>query len=143
MVTVLILTHGGLGRELLDGAETIAAHSLEGFEALCLSWGDGLEEIREQVRGAIVRLDVGDGVLILTDMYGGTPWRIASGFQEAGKVEVVSGANLPMVVRLACRIGGECERMSVSQLAGWLTQKGRESVRRADPVPAAASGSGR
>lgn len=125
MIAKLILTHGGLARELLAAASVISGH-LSGFEALSLDWSDGFDAARAKVAGALERLDQGQGVLILTDMYGGTPCNIAMTFFQAGKVEVLTGVNLPMVLRLACQAGPEEE--TVSDLARWLQDKGQRSV---------------
>ena len=104
MIGKLILTHGGLARELLAAANVISGR-LTGFEALSLDWSDGFDEARAKVAAALERLDQGQGVLILTDMYGGTPCNIAMTFYQPGKVEVLTGVNLPMVLRLACQAG--------------------------------------
>lgn len=102
MIGKLILTHGGLARELLAAAQVISGR-LAGFEALSLDWSEGLEEAKGKIGAAIERLDEGQGVLILTDMYGGTPCNLALGFLKPGRVEILSGVNLPMVLRLACQ----------------------------------------
>jgi PTS system mannose-specific IIA component len=125
MIGKLILTHGGLARELLAAASVISG-SLNGFEALSLDWSDGFDEARSKVAAALEHLDQGQGVLILTDMYGGTPCNIAMTFFQAGRVEVRTGVNLPMVLRLACQTGGD--RGTVSDLAHWLQDKGQRSV---------------
>jgi len=125
MIGKLILTHGGLARELLAAASVISG-SLNGFEALSLDWSDGFDEARSKVAAALEHLDQGQGVLILTDMYGGTPCNIAMTFFQAGRVEVLTGVNLPMVLRLACQTGGD--RGTVSDLAHWLQDKGQRSV---------------
>jgi len=128
MIGKLILTHGGLARELLAAA-TVISGRLDGFEDLSLDWGDGFDEARAKVAAAVERLDQGQGVLILTDMYGGTPCNIAMTFFEAGRVEVLTGVNLPMVLRLACQ--AETEIADVAELARWLQAKGQKSVCRA------------
>src|SRR5215210_5197506 len=125
MIGKLVLTHGGLARELLAAANIISGH-LDSFEALSLEWGDGFDEARAKVGAALERLDQGQGILILTDMYGGTPSNIAMTFFQAGKVEVLTGVNLPMVLRLACQ--AEPEAASVGELARWLQAKGQKSV---------------
>jgi|GraSoiStandDraft_8_1057269.scaffolds.fasta_scaffold143333_2 PTS system mannose-specific IIA component len=125
MIGKLILTHGGLARELLAAASVISG-SLSGFEALSLDWSDGFDEARSKVAAALEHLDQGEGVLILTDMYGGTPCNIAMTFFKPGKVEVLTGVNLPMVLRLACQTGGD--KGNVSDLAHWLQDKGQRSV---------------
>jgi mannose PTS system EIIA component len=139
MIGKLILTHGGLARELLQAANVIAGR-LAGFEALSLDWSEGFDEARAKVSTALERLDQGQGVLILTDMYGGTPCNLAMTFFQEGKIEVLTGVNLPMVLRLACQTG---EETSVAEMARWLKAKGQSSVclagdlvhnRRCEPV---------
>jgi PTS system mannose-specific IIA component len=125
MIGRLILTHGGLARELLAAADVISGH-LASFEALSLDWSDGFEEAHTKVAAALKRLDHGQGVLILTDMYGGTPCNVAMTFYQPGQIEVLTGVNLPMVVRLACQAGGE--EGSVSDLARALQAKGQKSI---------------
>ncbi len=125
MIGKLILTHGGLARELLAAANVISGQ-LTGFEALSLDWKDGFDEARSQVAAVLDRLDQGQGVLILTDMYGGTPCNIAMTFFQPGRVEVLTGVNLPMVLRLACQADGE--EGTVSDLARRLQIKGQKSV---------------
>lgn len=125
MIGKLILTHGGLARELMAAAGVISG-GLSGFEALSLDWSDGFEEARSKVAAALERLDQGQGVLILTDMYGGTPCNVAMTFFAPGKVEVLTGVNLPMVLRLACQAGEQAE--TVSELARSLQAKGAKSV---------------
>ena len=125
MIGKLILTHGGLARELLAAANVISDR-LDGFEALPLDWSDGFDEARAKVAAALERLDEGQGVLILTDMYGGTPCNVAMTFFEPGKIEVLTGVNLPMVLRLACQ--ADAEEAGVAELARWLQAKGQRSV---------------
>lgn len=129
MVGTLILTHGGLAHELLAAAQVIAGE-LPAFEALSLDWNDGHDVARSKILEALARVDRGDGVIILTDMYGGTPSNVAKELAEPDRIELVCGVNLPMVLRLGCRTGGGCDRMAVGELATWLESKGRQSVRR-------------
>lgn len=124
MIGKLILTHGGLARELLSAAQVISGR-LSGFEAISLDWNDGLEEAKAQISAAIQRLDEGQGVLILTDMYGGTPCNVATVFHQPGKVEILTGVNLPMVLRLACQ---SVEDGNLSDVAHWLQTKSQRSV---------------
>jgi PTS system mannose-specific IIA component len=124
MIGTLILTHGGAARELLAAAQKIAG-SLPGFEALCLDWNEPLETLQNEVRQAIARLDRGQGVLVLTDMFGSTPCNVASLFLEEGHVEILSGVNLPMVMRLACQ---PRQDGNLKELARWLQAKAQQSV---------------
>ncbi len=125
MIGKLILTHGGLARELLSAANVISGR-LNGFEALSLDWSEGFDEARGKVAAALARLDAGEGVLSLPDMYGGPPCDLAMTFFQAGKVEVLTGVNLPMVLRLACQ--AEADETSVTDLARALQTKGQKSV---------------
>lgn len=125
MIGKLILTHGGLARELLAAAQIISGR-LSGFEALSLDWNDTFEEAKAKVRAAIDRLEDGEGVLILTDMYGGTPSNVAVTFLHPGKVEVLTGVNLPMVLRLACQQTEE--PTNLEGMARWLQSKGQRSL---------------
>lgn len=127
MVSTLILTHGGLARELVEAAEMILGRQPK-FEALSLSWTDSFEESATKTRRALEKLDAEGGVLILTDMYGGTPYNVAASFHKAGEIEVVSGVNLPMVVRLGCPGVNE---MEVTELASWIQTKARGAICRA------------
>ncbi|RMH18367.1 MAG: PTS sugar transporter subunit IIA [Acidobacteria bacterium] len=128
MTSVLILTHGGLAAEMLRSARVIAG-DLTGFEALCLDWDDSIDTARAKVGAAVERLDRGDGVLILTDIFGGTPSNAAKSFYRAGRIEIVSGVNLPMVVRLGCVLR-QPAAPPVDVLARLTAEKGRASIRR-------------
>lgn len=124
MIGKLIVTHGGLARELLAAAQVISGR-LSAFEAVSLDWGDGFDEARAKVRDALERLDEGQGVLILTDMFGGTPCNIAMTFLQPGRIEVLTGVNLPMVLRLACQTG---EDGNVVELARAIQAKAQKSL---------------
>ena len=124
MIGKLILSHGTLARELLSAARTISGE-LPNFDALSLDWSDGFEEARAKVKAAIDRLDEGQGVLVLVDMFGGTPCNVAMTFLEPGKVEILTGVNLPMVVRLTCP---GVEEQGLESLGRWLQGKTQRSV---------------
>jgi PTS system mannose-specific IIA component len=126
VIGVLVVTHGRLAEELLAAAEHITGR-LERFRALALDWSEGLEAANEKIRAEIGALDDGDGVLLLTDMFGDTPSNAALACCEEGRVEIVSGVNLPMMVRLACTRQGSA---TLPEVARWLEIKGRQSIRR-------------
>lgn len=126
MLSTLIVTHGGLAGELLSAAQTISGE-IDRFEALSLDWQDGVDEVRGKIESALARLDAGEGVLILVDTYGGTPHNVALSLTRKGEVEVVSGVNLPMVMRLACL--GNRQQTDPTEAAQWLQAKGREAIR--------------
>ena len=125
MVSTLILTHGRLASELLEAAETIVGELPEDFAALTLEWDDSFEVALEKTRVALEALGSANGTLILTDMYGGTPYNVAASLRAEGRVEVVTGVNLPMVVRLGCP--GATDR-DVEALAQWIQSKARGSI---------------
>src|SRR5260370_5156370 len=100
MIGTLILTHGGAAHELLAAAQKIAG-PLPEFEALGLDWNEPIDDLKAEVRAAVERLDHGQGVLILTDMFGSTPCNVASSFLVEGRDEVLFGVNPAVVLRLA------------------------------------------
>lgn len=120
-----------MAAELLAAARKITGE-MERFEALTLDWSDGLDEAHDKVGDAISRLDVGDGVLILTDIFGGTPSNVAMRFADPGHVEMVSGVNLPMVVRLGCL---RTQTMELSEMTRWIQDKGRTSICSSQNLP--------
>src|SRR5438105_10173518 len=98
MIGGLIVTHGRLAIELLNAAEQIVGE-IHNVAAVSLGWHDDVDTAGGSIQKAIERVRTPDGVLILTDMFGGTPTNIASTFLNHGKVEVVTGVNLPMLIK--------------------------------------------
>lgn len=126
MVQTLVLTHGNLAGELLATAERISG-GLPNLRALSLDWNEPRDRLLADLQETIHELDQGDGVLILTDLFGDTPSNLALSLVEKGRVEVVTGVNLPMVLRISC-LGDR--PMKVTQLARWIQQKGKQGIRR-------------
>src|ERR1044071_3264744 len=100
MIGGVIVTHGQLANELVSAAEMIVGE-IHHITAVSIGWHDDVDVAREEVERAIQRVDVGSGVLLLTDMFGGTPTNLAATFLGQASVEVVTGVNLPMVIKLA------------------------------------------
>jgi mannose PTS system EIIA component len=100
VIGVVVVTHGQLATELVNAAETIVG-DLPRFAAVSIGWHDAVELAREEIAQAVARVDGGNGVIVLTDMFGGTPSNLAITFLAAGRVEVVTGVNLPMLLKLA------------------------------------------
>ena len=96
----VIVTHGSLANELLSAAETIVG-DIQHITAVSIGWHDDVEIAREEISRAIERVQAGAGVLVLTDMFGGTPTNLACTFLGTAPIEVETGVNLPMVIRLA------------------------------------------
>ena len=99
MIGVVVVTHGQLATELLNAAEAIVG-DLPHFAAVSIGWHDDMDDAREEIRQAIARLQGEGGVLLLTDMFGGTPTNLGLSFVEPDRVEVVTGVNLPMLIKL-------------------------------------------
>src|SRR4026207_874330 len=100
----VIVTHGHLAGELLAAAEMIVG-PISHIAAVSIGWHDDVDAARDEVQRAITRVSKERGVLLLTDMFGGTPTNIASMFLEEGSVEVITGGNPPMVIKLATDTG--------------------------------------
>jgi PTS system mannose-specific IIA component len=119
----VIVTHGHLAGELLAAAEMIIG-PISYITAVSIGWHDDVDAARDEVQRAITRVSQGAGVLLLTDMFGGTPTNIASMFLDEGKVEVVTGVNLPMVIKLASQTGNE----SLTEVAQRVCDLGKQGI---------------
>jgi len=119
----VVVTHGHLAGELLAAAEMIIG-PISHIAAVSIGWHDDVDVAHEEVQRAINRVSQKRGVLLLTDMFGGTPTNIASMFLEEGVVEVVTGVNLPMVIKLATHTGDE----SLTDLARRICDQGRQGI---------------
>lgn len=100
MIGIILVTHGRLAEELRLAMEHVVG-AQKAVEAVCIGPEDDMEQRRQDIRAAIERVDSGDGVVLLTDMFGGTPSNLAISMMERPKVEVIAGVNLPMLVKLA------------------------------------------
>src|ERR1019366_10688803 len=100
MIGVVVVTHGQLATELVNAAEMIVG-DLPQFTAVSIGWHDEVNDAREDIAQAIERVRGDGGVLLLTDMFGGTPSNLGMTFIEKDRLEGVTGANLPMVIKLA------------------------------------------
>jgi PTS system mannose-specific IIA component len=123
VIGVVVVTHGQLARELVNAAEAIVG-DLPQFSAVSIGWHDDVEDAREEIRQAIQRMQEGSGVLMLTDMFGGTPSNLGMTFLEPEKVEVVTGVNLPMLIKLAGLRGAG----SLTAVARELRDTGRKAI---------------
>ena len=133
----MIVTHGHLAGELLAAAEMIVG-PISHIAAVSIGWHDDVDAARDEVQRAITRVSQGAGVLLLTDMFGGTPTNIASMFLEEGVIEVVTGVNLPMVIKLATSAGEE----SLAEIAPKIRDQGRQGIYLASALLAPPSKSG-
>jgi len=123
-VGVVVVTHGQLATELLNAAEMIVGE-LPQFTAVSIGWHDDVDVAREEIERAVGKVDAGRGVLILTDMFGGTPSNLGLTFLDPGRVEVITGVNLPMLIKLAKAPGSP----DVGVLAREMCEHGRAAIR--------------
>src|SRR5204862_575406 len=100
MIGVVVVTHGQLATELVNAAEMIVG-DLPQFTAVSIGWHDDVNDAREEIAQAIERVRGDAGVLLLTDMFGGTPSNLGMPFLETNRLEVITGVNLPMRIKLA------------------------------------------
>ncbi|HEY8549505.1 MAG TPA: PTS sugar transporter subunit IIA [Vicinamibacterales bacterium] len=100
LIGVVVVTHGQLATELVNAAEMIVGE-LPWFAAVSIGWHDDVETAREAIAAAIRRVSRPNGVIMLTDMFGGTPANLGMPFLEPDRVEVITGVNLPMLLKLA------------------------------------------
>jgi PTS system mannose-specific IIA component len=99
MIGLLIVTHCDLGKELLNAAEFIVG-KIEAVDSIAITETSGTDLLRKKIEAKVAALDKGDGVLILTDMFGGTPSNLSLSFLREGKIEVLTGVNLPMIIAM-------------------------------------------
>ena len=125
MIGGLIVTHGNLAYELLNAAQKIESN-VGIIEAVPLEWTDSVDEAREKIRLALERIGTDGGVIIFTDMFGGTPSNISLSFLEKDRVEIVTGVNLPMVVKFATM---QHDAKDLATLAHVISEKGSKAIR--------------
>jgi PTS system mannose-specific IIA component len=98
MIGGIIVSHGKLGEELLN-ALTIILGEAPNIEAISIGWYDDVEESKRKINQSLKRVDQKSGVVIFTDMFGGTPSNLSFTFQKDGQVEIITGVNLPMLIK--------------------------------------------
>ena len=123
MIGVVVVTHGQLATELVNSTEMIVG-DLPRFTAVSIGWHEDTQDARAEIEQAIARVDQGKGVLILTDMFGGTPSNLAMTFLGENKVEVITGVNLPMLIKLA----GLIEKSDLLGVAREMREQGKNAI---------------
>lgn len=114
MIGLVLVTHGGLAREFVAAMEHVVGPQ-DGVTAICIGPDDDMEKRRVDILEAVRAADTGDGVVLLTDMFGGTPSNLAISIMDQAKVEVIAGLNLPMLIKLAKVRGTEPLDVAVAQ----------------------------
>ena len=130
LVGGVVVTHGNLANELVSAAETIINEDIRHVTAVSIGWHDDVDVAREEIGKAIERVNEGEGVLVLTDMFGGTPTNLACTFLGAVPIEVVTGVNLPMIIKLADQQPGE----TLAVIARRVRDQGQKNIYLASEV---------
>jgi PTS system mannose-specific IIA component len=124
MIGILIVTHRQLGDALIDAAEFILGYPPESTQSVSIDINEKAEKLRSKIKSAIKKVNGYQGVLIMTDMFGGTPSNLSYSFLEEGRVEVISGVNLPILIKaISAR-----ESKSLGELAELLETYGKRSI---------------
>ena len=121
----VIVSHGQVANELLAAAETVVG-SLNHIAAVSIGWHDDVELAKDEISRAIKKVSDGNGVLLLTDMFGGTPTNISAMFIKEKEVEIVTGVNLPMVIKLAT----QTKELTLMEMAKLVEEQGKEAIHR-------------
>jgi PTS system mannose-specific IIA component len=129
MIGIIIVTHSALADEFLLATQQIVG-AVEGIEPISIDPSDPIEEVEKRIKRGIKKVDMGRGVLILTDMFGGTPSNISLSFQEKGKVEIVTGVNLPMLIKLSTLR----EEKTLDELASFIKAYGQKNIHLASEI---------
>ncbi|MBW2636636.1 MAG: PTS fructose transporter subunit IIA [Deltaproteobacteria bacterium] len=129
MIGVLVITHSNLGSELIKAAEMIKG-DLPKIVPISIDANKSLKSINKEITSAIKKVDSKKGVLILTDLFGGTPSNISLSFLKEGKVEVVTGVNLPMLLKISTMR----EEIDLREFANFIRDYGRKNIYLASEV---------
>ena len=123
MVGILIVTHGRLAQELLETTKIIVGKNVDNVIPITVGWNDDMADIQKTIAAATAKVDQGSGVLILTDMFGGTPSNISLSFLSEN-VEIITGVNLPMLIKIV-NVG---DRYTLKELAHLIYEQGKKSI---------------
>ncbi len=129
MIGLVLVTHGRLAVEFVTAMEHVVGPQTA-VEAICIGPDDDMEMRRADIAAAVARVDQGRGVIILTDLFGGTPSNLAISLMETGRIEVIAGVNLPMLIRLE----GARRTMSVVAAVAAAREAGRKYISVASEV---------
>jgi PTS system mannose-specific IIA component len=123
MIGLVLVTHGRLAAEFVTALEHVVGPQ-EAIEAVCIDADDDMEARRRDIADAIAGVDRGAGVIVLTDLFGGTPSNLAISLMKSEKIEVIAGVNLPMLIRLE----GARKAMSVRAAVAAAREAGRKYI---------------
>jgi PTS system mannose-specific IIA component len=123
MIGLILVTHGHLAEHFIDAMEHVVGPQ-QAVATICIGPSDDMERRRKDIASAIAKVDEGHGVIVLTDLFGGTPSNLAISLLERGRVEVIAGINLPMLIRLA----GARKSMDVVEAVAAAKKAGRNYI---------------
>ena len=124
MIGILVVTHNQLGDALIESAEFIIGGRPKALESISIDLNQNAESLRKKIADTIKKVDQKDGVLILTDMFGGTPSNLSYSFLEEGRIEVLSGVNLPILIQAV----NNRDKMNLADLGTNLEKFGKKSI---------------
>lgn len=124
MIGILLVTHPDFGQALINTVELIFDKKIENLTAISIDIKEDVNKLRKLINNSIKKIMTDDGILILTDMFGGTPSNLSYAFLEEGKIEVISGVNLPILLRAI----PDRDKMNIDKLRGSLVEYGRKSI---------------
>ncbi len=130
MIGILLVTHANLGQALIETLEFISEKKETNLSAVSINIQEDPETLRKKIKKAISDVKTDNGVLILTDMFGGTPSNLSYSFLEEGRVEVISGVNLPILFRAV----NSRSKMKMEALTSVLVEHGKKSISLASDI---------
>jgi mannose PTS system EIIA component len=131
MVGIIIVTHGRLGEALMETAEIIFGKQPDGVMSVSIDLKEDVEKLRKKIQDAVKAVGMPNGVLMLTDMFGGTPSNLSYSFLEEGRVEVISGANLPVLIKA---INIRNKEKDLHRMAEIIEEYGKKSISLASAI---------
>jgi PTS system mannose-specific IIA component len=130
MIGIVVVTHAQLGEALIGAAEFIVGDRPEGLVSVSIDLAQEVDKLRDKVAQGIKKVDRKDGVIVLTDMFGGTPSNLSYSFLEEGHIEVLSGVNLPVLIEAVV----SRDKLGLAELAAKLESTGKKSITLASGV---------
>jgi PTS system mannose-specific IIA component len=130
MVGVIIVAHVRLAEELLNVARIVTGSELNNFSTVSININDNPDRAREKLLAAVKRVETKDGTVIMVDMFGGTPSNLSLSLLSKGKIEIITGVNLPMIMEAA----NNSHKASLSELISILTASGQRGIRSAGTI---------
>jgi PTS system mannose-specific IIA component len=124
MIGIVIVTHNQLGDALIESAEFVLGRRPEALASVSIDLNQNAEALRKKITNGIKKVDEKDGVIILTDMFGGTPSNLSYSFLDEGRIEVLSGVNLPILIQAI----NTREKMDLAKLGTNLEKFGKKSI---------------